>query len=82
MTMKAIETTATIQEDNQLILDSPVPHHRKGKVRLIILLPEEDDISETDWLGAASTNPVFDFLKDPREDIYTDADGKPFNDKG
>lgn len=82
MTMKAIETTATIKKDNQLLLDMPIPHHRKGKVRLIILLPDENDIDESEWQGAASANPVFDFLKDPEEDIYTDADGKPFNDKG
>lgn len=82
MTMKAIETTATIKEDNQLLLDIPIPHRGKGKVRLIILLPDEDDINESEWLGTASANPAFDFLKDPEEDIYTDADGKPFNDKG
>ena len=44
---------------------------------------EWDDSAEMDereWLKAASNNPVFDFLKDPEEDIYTLADGKPFND--
>ena len=80
--MKAIETTATVKESNQLVLDIPVPYHGKGKVRLIILLPDENDIDESEWLRAASANPAFDFLKDPKEDIYTDADGKPFNDKG
>lgn len=82
MTMKAIETTATIKKDNLLLLDVPIPHRLKGKVRLIILLPDEDDIDENEWLGAASANSAFDFLKDPEEDVYTDADGKPFNDKG
>ena len=82
MTMKAIETTATVTDGNQLLLDSPLPRRGKGKVRLIILLPDEDDINESEWLGAASANPVFDFLKDPQEDNYTDADGKPFNHKG
>jgi hypothetical protein len=81
MTMKAIETTATIKEDNQLLLDHPILHFRRGKVRLIILLPESDTIDESEWLAAGSSNPVFDFLKESREDIYTDADGKPFNDK-
>ncbi|MBN1999813.1 hypothetical protein JW935_19815 [candidate division KSB1 bacterium] len=80
--MRAIETTATVKENNQLLLDNPVPHHRKGKVRLIILLPDEDEIIETEWLAAASSNPVFDFLNDPQEDIYTNADGKPFNNQG
>ncbi len=39
-----------------------------------------DEIDEQEWLQAAASNPVFDFLKDPEEDIYTLADGKPFND--
>lgn len=39
-----------------------------------------DEIDEQAWLQAAASNPVFDFLKDPEEDIYTLADGKPFND--
>ena len=51
---------------------------------------EDGEIDEMTWLRAAATNPVFDFLKDPEEDIYTLADseavatqgasGKPFND--
>lgn len=39
-----------------------------------------EEIDEQEWLQAAANNPVFDFLKDPEEDIYTLADGKPFND--
>ena len=76
MTIKAIETTATFKGNNNLVLDTPV--HHKGKVRLIILLPDEDDVEENEWMSAAATNPAFDFLKDPEEDIYTDADGRPF----
>ncbi|XWK86981.1 MAG: tetratricopeptide repeat protein [Phormidium sp.] len=38
------------------------------------------EIDEQEWLQAAANNPVFDFLNDPEEDIYTLADGKPFND--
>ncbi|WP_199246354.1 hypothetical protein [[Phormidium] sp. ETS-05] len=40
---------------------------------------DADDMDEADWLMAAASNPVFDFLKDA-EDIYTLADGQPFND--
>jgi len=36
---------------------------------------------ESEWLRAAATNPAFDFLKGPEEDIYTLADGKPFHDQ-
>ena len=39
-------------------------------------------IDESKWLYAATTNPAFDFLKEPEEDIYTLADGRPFDDKG
>lgn len=80
--MKAIETTATVKDNKQLILDTPMPHLGKGKVKLIILFPDEDDINETEWLSSASENPAFDFLKNSGEDIYTHADGRPFNDKG
>jgi tetratricopeptide (TPR) repeat protein len=41
---------------------------------------EDGEIDEREWLRAAASNPAFDFLKDPEEDIYTLADGKPFND--
>lgn len=30
---------------------------------------------EQEWLEAAASNSVFNFLKDPQEDIYTLADG-------
>jgi hypothetical protein len=49
---------------------------------VIILLPEEAEIDEREWLQAASANKAFDFLKEPVEDIYTIADGKPFHDEG
>ena len=80
--MRAIETTATLRGSNQLMLDSPVPHQAKSKVRLIILLLDEEDIDEIEWLRAASNNTAFDFLKDKREDIYTHADGKSFHYEG
>lgn len=40
---------------------------------------EEGEIDDREWLRAAATNPAFDFLKEPEEDIYTVDDGKPFN---
>ena len=49
--------------------------------RVSHLLPEDSDISETEWLQAAAANPTFDFLKDPEEDIYTLSDGEPFYDE-
>ncbi|MEA1864686.1 MAG: hypothetical protein U9N46_05750 [Euryarchaeota archaeon] len=43
--------------------------------------PEESDLNEIEWLRAAATNPAFDFLKNPQEDIYTLADGDRFVDR-
>ena len=41
----------------------------------------EEEIDEQEWLKAAANSSAFDFLKDPQEDIYTLADGKPFHDE-
>ncbi len=38
------------------------------------------EIEEYEWLKTVVRNPVFDFLKDPEEDIYTLADGRLFHD--
>lgn len=76
---KAIEITGTVDEMHRLLLDEPVPIAGPSKVRVIILLNEEADIDEQEWLRAATVNPAFDFLKEPEEDIYTVADGKPFH---
>ena len=34
------------------------------------------DISEKEWLQSVATNPVFDFLADADEDIYSLSDGQ------
>lgn len=80
--MKAIETTGTVNEQHQLLLDKPLSHVDPGRVRVIVLVPEEDEIDEKGWLEAITTNSAFDFLKDEAEDIYTLSDGKPFDDQG
>ena len=80
--MKAIETTGKVDEQRQLVLDEPLPIAGPSRVRVIILMSEETDIDEKIWLRAAYANPAFDFLRDPKEDIYTLSDGKPFHDQG
>jgi len=54
----------------------------KDMVVLVIIPEHEDeeeaDIDEMEWLRAVATNPAFDFLKEPEEDIYAPADGRPF----
>lgn len=71
--VRAIETTGVIDEKSQLRLDTPLPVVGPSRVRIIVLIPEEEqeEISESKWLYAATTNPAFDFLKEPEEDIYT-----------
>jgi len=80
--VKAIETTGTVDKERRLLLDEPLPVTGPTRVRVIILLPEEPDADEQEWLRAAAANPAFDFLREPQEDIYTRADGKPFRDQG
>ena len=79
---RAFETTGVVDAHHQIILDEPVPVWAPTRVRVIVLLPEEAEISEEEWLRAAAANPAFDFLREPHEDIYTMADGRPFHDQG
>ncbi len=78
-TLTAIETTATIDENHQIRLDSPLPVAGPLRVRVIVLYPLAEDIDEATWLYAASHNPEFASLHDASEDIYTIHDGKPFD---
>ena len=42
--MKAIETTATINEKGQLTLDQTLENTKPQRVRVIVLMSEEEDI--------------------------------------
>ena len=78
--MKAIETSGTIDEEHRLHLDGPVPVAGPSRVRVIILVPDDDDIDEQNWLRSVA-NPALEDWNDPAEDIYTFEDGRPFGDK-
>ena len=78
--MHAIETTARIDSRRNLRLDEDLPVESQGRVRVIILFPETDELTEREWLHAAATNSAFADLADPAEEIYTIEDGKPFVD--
>jgi hypothetical protein len=80
--VNAIETTGTVDAQHQLRLDEPLPIPRQSRVRVIVLVPEAEEIPETAWTKAVSASPAFDFLKDGAENIYTAVDGKPFHDQG
>jgi hypothetical protein len=82
LTVNAIETTGVVDAQHQLRLDEPLPIPDQSRVRVIVLVPEIEDVSEAAWTQAVSTSPAFDFLKDAAEDVYTAADGKPFHDRG
>ena len=76
--MQALETVGTIDKKGYLILSKPLELRNKV-VKIIVLIADDDDTIENEqWLAALSTNPVYDFLKDDEEDIYTLSDGKPF----
>ena len=77
--MKAIEVVGTVEEGRRVRLDEPLPIGVGGRVRLIILVGE-DEPSEQEWMHAATQGGAFDFLNAPEEDRYTLRDGKPFDD--
>ena len=77
--MRAIETNGTIEQERRVLLDEPLPSGVAGRVRVLILI-EEDEPSERDWSRAAARGGSFDFLNAPEEDVYTLQDGKPFDD--
>ena len=77
--MKAIEALGTIEQKRRVVLDHPLPEGVSGRVRVLILV-EEDELSQLDWMRAAMQGGGFDFLNASGEDIYTLSDGKPFDD--
>ena len=77
--LTAIETTGTIEQSGRITIDETFSVSAPTLVRVIVLFPETEDLSENEWLQAASRNEAFDFLNDPEEDIYSLADGKPLN---
>jgi len=79
--LKAIEVEGAIDEQRQLHLDEPLPVSGPSRVRVIILIPDQAEVDEDEWLHAAANSPSYDFLKEPQQDIYTPADGKPFHDQ-
>jgi hypothetical protein len=74
--MKALELTANIDNKHQLQVEIP-KDISPGKVKLILLIPEEDDTGQA-WMSGISREWAEE-LNDPREDIYTLEDGEPIN---
>jgi hypothetical protein len=82
MVLRSIEVT--IEKDGTVRL--PKKLKLSGPRRAILTILDEklpvvdvdDELNETEWLKASMSNPAFDYLRDPEEDIYTIRDGKPF----
>ncbi len=77
--LTAIETTGTIEQSGRITIDETFSVNVPTSVRIIVLFPEAEDLSENEWMQAASKNEAFDFLNDSEEDIYSLTDGKPLN---
>lgn len=74
--MKAIELVGDIDEQHRLqaLVPDDVP---AGPVRLIVLVPEEDE-GGVAWMQGVAKEWA-DELQDTRQDIYTLQDGQPVN---
>lgn len=77
--LTAIETTATVGPDRQLILDEDLPDNVADKVRVIVLFPD-GDFSESNWQKMVASSESFSFLNEEKE-LYSLKDGKPLVDE-
>ncbi len=74
--MKAIELVGEIDEQHRLRAQVP-EELPAGRVRLIILLPDEDEAGMA-WAHGVAKEWAGE-LRDSKQDIYTLADGQPVN---
>ncbi|NBC08750.1 MAG: hypothetical protein GVY26_16290 [Bacteroidetes bacterium] len=79
--MKAIEIAGQIDDDGKLHTEVVLRQAQNKRVKVIILIPEEEEISDAAWLSSLSDNPSFDFLLSEEEDIYTLEDGQAWPDE-
>lgn len=77
--MKAVELVGKVDEQHRL--QAQVPETLlPGPVRIIVLIPEEDEAGLA-WTQGVAHEWATE-LSDPREDIYTLEDGKPVDEAG
>jgi len=79
--MKAIEINSKTDKKGHLKIDYKIGKSERN-VRILILLDDYNSMPDDEkiWVDSISTNPAFDFLKDPTEDIYSLNDGESFHD--
>ncbi len=76
--MKSIACGGTISAKGELLLDEQLPQNQASRVQIVILFPESPelpDLTPAQWNKTVANNPIFAFLHDPEEDIYTIEDG-------
>lgn len=69
-----MRTVQTIFQDGTFKPLEPVK--LPENTRITVALLDGDDLSPSAIAELASTGNAFDFLSDPREDIYSDSDGE------
>jgi len=74
--MKAIELVGDIDEQHRLLAQVPA-ELPAGPVRLIVLLPDEDDAGMA-WAQGVDSE-WLEELRDSRQDVYTLEDGQAVN---
>lgn len=81
--MKSGAITLKVSPDGQIDWPEEVLQllQANGPVQVIAYVGEEvyEEPTEEEWTQFLLNNPAYDFLKDPREDIYTIADGEPYH---
>ena len=74
--MKAIEIKTITKSDGSITLEST--GLKAGIQVRVLILSEEEEMEEKNYLKFLSNNPSLDFLNEPEENVYTIKDGKPF----
>ncbi len=74
--MKAFELTGDIDDQHRLRASVPA-EFPVGRVRMIVMLPDEDEAGAA-WADGIAREWA-DELGDTRQDIYTLADGQPID---
>lgn len=76
--MNTVRYNTVINENAELHLTLEPGMKNKPVKVFIISDDEEEDLSMQELKMLIRGNPVYDFLNDPAEDIYTINDGKPY----
>ena len=74
--MEAIEKNIEFDEQGNALLHLG-KNFSKRKAKVVVLF-EDEGITEKEWLKLAMKGGAYDFLNDPAEDIYTMEDGVPY----